>query len=85
MIMDGVRELLQLRREVTALRPAPTVPTDVMKKESKNNGVVEKALQTWEGQFRTPTSHIELELDEAIPKDHPALRCCIWSAAQVVN
>ena len=56
-----------------------------MKKESKNNGAVEKAVQTWEGQFRTLKSHIEFELARAIPKDHPALQWCAWWAAQVVN
>ena len=85
MKMNGARELLQLRREVIALRSAPTVPIDVMKKESKNNGAAGKAVQTWEWQFRTFTSHIEFELDEAIPKDHPVLQWCTWWAAQVVN
>ena len=67
--------------DVIALRSAPTVPIDVMKKESKNNGAVEKAVQTWEGQFGTLKSHIEFELDEAIPKDHPVLQWCTWWAA----
>ena len=40
MKMDGARELLQLRREVAALRSAPTVPVDVMQKESKKNDTV---------------------------------------------
>ena len=71
---DRAREILQLRREVTALRSAPTVPNDVMKKESKSNGAVEKAVQTWEGQFRTLKGHLEFELDEALPKDHPVLQ-----------
>ena len=53
MEMDGAWELLRLRREVTAFRSAPTVPIDLMKKEMKNNGAVEKAVPTWEGQFRT--------------------------------
>ena len=74
MKMDGARELPQLRREVAALRSAPTVPIDVMKKESKNNGAVEKALQIWEGQFRAFKSHIEFELDEAIAKVNPVLQ-----------
>ena len=82
---DRAREILQLRGEVTALRYAPTVPIDVMKKESKNNEAVEMALQTWEWQFRILKSHIEFELDEAIPKDHPVLQWCTWWAAQVVN
>ena len=56
-----------------------------MKNESKNNGAVEKAVQTWGGQYRTLKSHIELELGEAIPKDHPVLQCCAWGAAQMVN
>ena len=70
---------------MTALRFAPTVPIDVMKEESKNLGTVEKAVQIWEGQFRTLNGHIESELDAAIPKDHPVLQWCTWCAAQVVN
>ena len=46
----------------------------MMKKKSKNNGAVQKAVQTWEGQLRTLKSFIEFELDEAIPKDHPVLQ-----------
>ena len=73
MKMDGARELQQIRREVTALSSAPTVPIDVGKKESSNNGAVEKPMQTWEGQFRTLKSHIELVLDEATPL---TTQCC---------
>ena len=71
--MDGARELIQLRREATALISAPTVPIDVVKKESKIFRAVEKAVQTLEGQFRTLKSHIEFELDETILK---TIQCC---------
>ena len=50
--VDNAPELLRLRAELTSRRSAPTVPITVPVKESKNNGAVEKAVRTWQGQFR---------------------------------
>ena len=55
---DKAPELLDLRRQVSARRAAPTVPIDVPVRESKANGAVEKAVQTWQGQFRTLKIHL---------------------------
>ena len=46
-------DLQLLRRQVSARRSAATVPVDVETRESKGNVAVERAVRTWQGQFRT--------------------------------
>ena len=62
---DGAPELKELRRLVSAKRSQPTFPLDVPVRESKGNGAVEKAVRTWQGQFRTLRSHLESEIGYA--------------------
>ena len=83
--VDGAKDLHELRRLVTARRTAPTVPLDVPTRESKGNGAVERAVRTWEGQFRTLKSQLEHEIGEVLPKRHPILQWCAWWAASVLN
>ena len=82
---DAALELRELRRQVSARRSAQTVPIDVPVRESKANGAVEKAVRTWEGQFRTLKSHLETGIDMVLPREHPALQWCAWWAAAVLN
>ena len=82
---DKAPELLDLRRQVSARRAAPTVPIDVPVRESKANGAVEKAVQTWQGQFRTLKSHLEAGIDMSLPRDHPMLQWCAWWSASLLN
>ena len=56
---DQAAELRELRRQISVRRSVPTVPIDVPVRESKANGAVEKAVRTWQGQFRTLKSQIE--------------------------
>ena len=61
---DNAKELVRLRSEVAARRTAPTVPIDTPVKESKCNGAVERAVRTWQGQFRTLKDHLEHEIED---------------------
>ena len=53
------------------------------------NGAVERAVRTWEGQFRTLRDHLESELsvldDRQIDATHPLWQWCAWWAASVLN
>ena len=78
---DAAAELQQLREQVRSLRRAPTTPIDVPVQESKMNGAVERAVRTWEGQFRTIRDHVESEIaridERQISATHPLWQ---WSS-----
>ena len=82
---DNAKELVRLRREVTARRSAPTVPMDSPVKESKCNGAVERAVRTWQGQFRTLKDHVEHELGEELGPRSSLWTWCAWWAAALLN
>ena len=56
---DAAPELIQLREQVRQIRNAPTASIDVPVQESRMNGAVERAVRSWEGQFRTIRDHRE--------------------------
>ena len=82
---DNAPELVRLRAEVTARRQAPTIPIAVPVKESKGNGAVERAVRTWQGQFRTLKDHVEYEVKSELGPRHPLLTWCAWWAAALLN
>ena len=49
--------------------------------ESQSNGMVERAIQTWEGQVRTMKDALETRIGMEIPPDHPLLTWLIQHAA----
>ena len=55
-------------------------PIDVPVKESKMNGAVERAVRSWEGQFRTVRDHLEGEIaavdERQIDAKHPLWQWC---------
>ena len=82
---DNARELLKLREAISARRTAPTVPITVPIKESRGNGAVERAVRTWQGQFRTLKDHAEFELGAEFGPRHPMLTWCAWWSAALLN
>ena len=75
----------ELRRAIAATRDQPTVPLDVPGRESKGNGGMERAVRTWEGQYRTVKSHMEYEIKEKLELHHPVLQWLAWWAAGLLN
>ena len=82
---DNAQELIKLRSEVTARRAAPTVPLESPVAESKCNGAVEKAVRTWQGQFRTLKDHLEYEIGEELGPRSTIWTWCAWWAASLLN
>ena len=82
---DQAPELKELRRQVSLKRSAPTVPIDVPVRESKANGAVENAVKRWQGQFRTPKSHLEHSIGKHLPKTHAVFQWMAWWAASLLN
>ena len=68
---DNAEELVSLRKRVAEVRRMETVPIVVPVRVSQANGAVERAVRTWQGQFRTLRSHLEDEVGVAISPDHP--------------
>ena len=82
---DQAPELKEIRKQVSMRRNSPTVPIDVPVRESKANGSVERAVKTWQGQFRTLKSHLEFSVDKKLPKDHPVFQWMAWWSASLLN
>ena len=82
---DNAQELIKLRSEVTARRSAPTVPMESPVAESKCNGAIERAVRTWQGQFRTLKDHLEYELGSELGPRSPIWTWCAWWAAALLN
>ena len=82
---DQAPELLKFRMQIAARMTAATVPINVPVKESKGNGAVEKAIRTWQGQFRTLKDHLEYMIDTPLGPRHPALTWCAWWASLLLN
>lgn len=72
---------LAIRRGVTQLREAATTPIEVPVRESRANGACERAVRTWECQFRTITHHVETALKFQLDASHPIWGWCgHWAA-----
>ena len=71
---DNAKELMEIRRHVSAKRSAPTVPLHSPVRESKGNGAVENAVRRWQGQFRTLKNQLDTELGGELPREHPVLQ-----------
>ena len=82
---DAAPELRELKKLVVAKRSCPTVPLEVPARETKANGAVERAVRTWQGQFRTLKSHFESGIDMTLPREHPILQWCAWWATSLLN
>ena len=53
------------------------------------NGAVERAVRSWEGQFRTVRDHVEGEIgaidERQIDAKHPLWQWCAWWASSILN
>ena len=77
---DNAEELIYLKRKVSEMRSAETVPITVPVRVSQSNGAIERAVKTWQGHFRTLRSHLEVEVGVAICPDHPIWEwCALWA------
>ena len=73
---DNAKELLAIKTGVALLRTAPTTPISVPVRESKANGACEKAVRTWEGQYKTFRHHLTAKTGDRIPRAHPIWQWC---------
>ena len=82
---DIAKELVRLRTEIAARRSAPSVPLESPGAESKCNGAIEKAVRTWQGQFRTLKDDLEYEIGEELGPRSTVWTWCAWWAAGLLN
>ena len=82
---DNAPELVCFRLKVTSECRVPTIPIAVPMNESKGTGAVERAVRTWQGQFRTLKDHVEYETKNKLGPRHPLLTWCAWWAAALLN
>ena len=82
---DQEPSTLNLKRVVAATRSAPTIPVETPVRQSKSNGDVERAIRTWQGQFRTMRHHLESRLKCKLDKGGAIMHWLISWAAELIN
>ena len=68
---DNAKEFMAIRRGVAQLRGAPTTLIKVPVRESRANVASERAVRTWECQYRTIKHHVDTELKSQLKPTHP--------------
>ena len=77
---DGEPAMRALKRALAIKRECETAIIHTPARESKSNGAVERAIQTWKGQMRTMRLHLEDRLKSKIGVDHPVLSwLAVWA------
>ena len=76
---------MRLGQEASRFREAPSVPLLFATKESKTNGDMERAVRTWEGQYRTLKLQVEEETSAETPSSHSILQWCAWWSAGILS
>lgn len=83
---DRESSLLAIRRALIRKRKnVQTVPLDVPVRESKSNGAMERAIRTWQGEFRTLKECLQLKIGEPIPINSTIAEWMSWWAAELIN
>ena len=78
---DQEPAIMALKRAVAIRRQAVTTPIESPVRESKSNGAVERAVRTWQSQFRTLRHQLEANLDAKLEMSHPLVEwLVIWAA-----
>ena len=83
---DQEPAIIDLVREVARLRaPANTLKEESPVGASASNGVVERGIQTCEGQIRVLKDALEARIRDKVKSDHPVLTWLVEFAAVLVN
>ena len=87
--LDQEESIMALKRAVAIYRQAEAVMLESPVRDSKANGVAERAArswagQPWAGQHRTIRHHVERRLKTSIPKDSAMMTWLVSWAADVI-
>ena len=82
---DQEDSIKSLKKAVAVRRRAETAMIESPVRDSKSNGRVERAIKTWQSQFRTLRHFLESRLGEKCPKDCPLTSWLATYAAEVRN
>ena len=82
---DGEPAMMALKGALALKRGCETSIIHSPARESKSNGAVERAIQTWKGQMRTMRLHLEDRLKTKVSANHPLLSWLAVWACDVVN
>ena len=67
---DGEPALMELKRAVMAKRVGVTVPVESPVRQSKCNGGMERAIRTWQAQYRTLKIYFEEKIEKKMGLEH---------------
>ena len=83
---DQEPAIIALKRAVAIRRQAETTPIESPVRESKSNGAVERAVRTWQAQFRTLRHQIEANLETKMEMSHPLIEwMTIWATDLILR
>ena len=77
--------VMALKKAVALRRQAQTTPMESPVRESQSNGAIERAVRTWEGQFRTIRHQFEANIGAKINMDHPIIGWMVIWAGDLIT
>ena len=81
---DQVADIMQLKKDVSIKRQAETTMIESPVRVSKANGQIERAIRTWQSQFRTLRVQLEDRIGCKVPKGTPVMSWLINLAGDVL-
>ena len=82
---DQEPAILDLKRDIAIKRQTETVMVESPVRESKANGSVERAVRTWQGQFRTLRHQFEQRIGTKIRKGSSMMSWLVSFASEVLS
>ena len=82
---DQEPAMIALKQAIAVRRKAETIPIESPVRESKSNGRIERAIRTWQAQFRTMRHHLESRIAEKLKKDSAIIEWLIVWVADLLS
>ena len=82
---DQEPAMVELKKEVGIRRAAETVMVESPVRESKSNGSVERAIRTWQGQFRTLRHQLEQRIGKKLKKGSAIMSWLVNFTSEVLS
>ena len=82
---DQEPSMIALKQAIAVRRKAETIPIESPVRESKSNGRFERAIRTWQAQFRTMRHHLESIIAEKLKKNSAIIEWLIVWVADLLS
>ena len=83
---DQEPAIMDLKKSVALRRQAATAPIESPVRESQSNGTIERAIRSWQGQFRTLRHQLEANIGAKVSMESPIVEwMAIWAAELITR